>query len=77
MVRTIPFSCPGRFVVLLDNMGLSLYTKSRKQLGGMKRMYHKIKSVKALENMKLSVVFQDGTEKAYNIRTRYSVFPQF
>lgn len=40
-------------------------------------MYHKIKLVKALNNLKLSVVFQDGTEKEYNVGAVSSVFPQF
>lgn len=40
-------------------------------------MYHKIKSVKALDNLKLWAVFQDGTEKEYNVRALDSMFPQF
>ena len=40
-------------------------------------MYRKIKSVKPLENLKLSAVFQDGTEKEYNVGALTSVFPQF
>ncbi len=40
-------------------------------------MYRKIKSVKALDNLKLLAVFQDGTEKEYNVRVLSSVFPQF
>ena len=40
-------------------------------------MYHKIKSIKALDNLKLLAVFQDGTEKEYNVRALSSVFPQF
>lgn len=40
-------------------------------------MYRKIKSVKPLNNLKLSAVFQDGTEKEYNVGALSSVFPQF
>lgn len=40
-------------------------------------MYRKIKSVKPLDNLKLSAVFQDGTEKEYNVGALSSVFPQF
>lgn len=40
-------------------------------------MYRKIKSVKPLDNLRLSAVFQDGTEKEYNIDELCSVFPQF
>lgn len=40
-------------------------------------MYHKIKSVKALDNLKLLAVFQDGTEKEYNVKALESIFPQF
>lgn len=40
-------------------------------------MFRKIKSVKALEDLKLSAVFQDGTEKEYNVGMLSSVFPQF
>ncbi|MBQ9767933.1 MAG: DUF2442 domain-containing protein [Lachnospiraceae bacterium] len=40
-------------------------------------MTHRIKFVKALDNLKLSVVFQSGTEKEYNVRGLYPVFPQF
>ena len=40
-------------------------------------MYHKIKTIKALDNLKLLAVFQDGTEKEYNVRTLDSIFPQF
>ncbi len=40
-------------------------------------MYRKIKSVKPLNNLKLSAVFQDGTEKEYNVGMLSSVFPQF
>lgn len=40
-------------------------------------MYRKIKSVKPLDNLKLSAVFQDGTEKEYNVRALGAVFPQF
>lgn len=40
-------------------------------------MYRKVKSIKALENLKLLAVFQDGTEKEYNVGAVSSVFPQF
>lgn len=40
-------------------------------------MYRKIKSVKPLNNLKLSAVFQDGTEKEYNVGALSSAFPQF
>ncbi len=40
-------------------------------------MYRKIKSIKPLDNLKLSAVFQDGTEKEYNVRALGAVFPQF
>ena len=40
-------------------------------------MTHRIISVKPLDNMILSVVFQNGTEKEYNIRNLYSIFSQF
>ncbi len=40
-------------------------------------MYRKIKSVRPLNNLKLSAVFQDGTEKEYNVGALSSVFPQF
>lgn len=40
-------------------------------------MTHRIKSVKPLNDLRLSVVFQNGTEKEYDIHNLYSVFPQF
>ncbi len=40
-------------------------------------MTHKIKSVKPMENVTLLVAFQNGTEKIYDIRILYPVFPQF
>ena len=40
-------------------------------------MTHRIISVKPMDNMILSVVFQDGIEKTYDIRSLYDVFPQF
>lgn len=40
-------------------------------------MTHRIISAKALGNMTLSIVFQNGTEKEYDIRQLYSIFPQF
>lgn len=30
-------------------------------------MFHKIKDVKPLENFILKIIFQDGTEKYYNV----------
>ena len=40
-------------------------------------MTHKIKSVKPMENLTLLVEFQNGTEKTYDMRTLYPIFPQF
>lgn len=40
-------------------------------------MTHRIIEVKALENFVVSVVFQDGIEKVYDIRSLYSKYPQF
>lgn len=40
-------------------------------------MMHRIKSVKALENLTISVVFQNGVEKTYDIRMLYPQLPQF
>lgn len=40
-------------------------------------MTHRIKSVKPLKDLKLSVLFQNGVEKEYDIHNLYSVFPQF
>lgn len=40
-------------------------------------MTHKIVSVKPMENFILLVVFQNGIEKTYDMRTLYPVFPQF
>lgn len=40
-------------------------------------MFRKIKSVKPMTNLKVSAVFQDGTEKEYNVGMLSSVFPQF
>jgi DNA-binding XRE family transcriptional regulator len=40
-------------------------------------MTHRIKSVRPLENFVLSVVFQNGVEKEYDMRRLYPVFPQF
>lgn len=40
-------------------------------------MTHRIKSVKPLNDLKLSVLFQNGVEKEYDIRDLYPVFPQF
>jgi DNA-binding XRE family transcriptional regulator len=40
-------------------------------------MTHRIKSVKPLENFVISVVFQNGVEKKYDMRNLYPEFPQF
>ena len=40
-------------------------------------MTHRIKSVKALENVTLLVQFQNGIEKKYDIKSLYCIFPQF
>lgn len=40
-------------------------------------MTHRIKSVKPLNDLKLSVLFQNGVEKEYDIHGLYPVFPQF
>ena len=40
-------------------------------------MTHRIISVKPMDNMMLSVVFQNGIEKTYDISSLYDVFPQF
>ena len=40
-------------------------------------MTHRIISAKPLDNMILSVVFQNGIEKAYDVRNLYSILPQF
>lgn len=40
-------------------------------------MTHKIKSVKPMENFTLYVEFQNGTEKTYDMRNLYPIFPQF
>ena len=40
-------------------------------------MAHRIISVKPIDNMMLSVVFQNGIEKTYDISSLYDVFPQF
>lgn len=40
-------------------------------------MFHKIKSVKALKNYNLLVVFQNGIEKTYDMHQLYAAFPQF
>ncbi|MBR2401550.1 MAG: DUF2442 domain-containing protein [Lachnospiraceae bacterium] len=40
-------------------------------------MTHRIISVTPLDNMILSVVFQNGIEKVYDVRSLYDVFPQF
>lgn len=40
-------------------------------------MTHKIQSVKPLNDLRLSVIFQNGVEKEYDIHNLYSVLPQF
>lgn len=40
-------------------------------------MTHRIQSVKPLNDLRLSVLFQNGVEKEYDIHNLYSVFPQF
>ena len=40
-------------------------------------MAHRIISVKPMDNMILSVVFQNGVEKMYDIKKLYDTFPQF
>lgn len=40
-------------------------------------MTHKIQSVKPLNDLRLSVLFQNGVEKEYDIHNLYSVLPQF
>ncbi len=40
-------------------------------------MTHRITDVKPLDNFVVFVVFQDGTEKEYDIRNMYEKFPQF
>lgn len=40
-------------------------------------MTHRIISVKPMDNMILSVVFQNGIEKTYDISSLYDMFPQF
>lgn len=40
-------------------------------------MIHKIKEVKTLDNLVLSVIFQDGVEKEYDVKQLFTVFPQF
>ncbi len=40
-------------------------------------MTHRITDVKPLDNFVVFVIFQDGTEKEYDIRNMYEKFPQF
>lgn len=40
-------------------------------------MTHRINTVKPLENFVVSVIFQNGVEKEYDIRQLFSNFPQF
>ena len=39
-------------------------------------MSHKLKSVRALNDLILLAIFQDGTEKMYDIKQLFTVFPQ-
>jgi len=38
---------------------------------------HRIKQVQTLDDLQLSVVFQNGVEKCYDVRSLFSAFPQF
>lgn len=38
---------------------------------------HKIKSVKPLDSFVISVIFQNGVEKTYDMKTLFHTFPQF
>ena len=40
-------------------------------------MAHRIIEVKTLDNFVVSVIFQDGVEKEYDVKQLFSVFPQF
>lgn len=40
-------------------------------------MTHRIQTVKPLENLTLSVLFQNGVEKNYDMHILFSMFPQF
>lgn len=40
-------------------------------------MTHRIIKVKTLESFVVSIVFQDGTEKVYDLRKLFSKYPQF
>lgn len=40
-------------------------------------MAHRIKEVRALENFVVSVKFQDGVEKEYDMKNLFPAFPQF
>lgn len=40
-------------------------------------MTHRIKTVKVLRDFTISVIFQDGTEKEYDVRILYENYPQF
>lgn len=40
-------------------------------------MIYRVRSVKPLENLELSVLFQNGVEKRIDIQGLFSVFPQF
>lgn len=38
-------------------------------------LFHKIKQIEALDNLTLLAVFSDGTEKKYDVRQMFSLFP--
>ena len=40
-------------------------------------MTHRVKKVRTLENFVVSVVFQNGTAKEYDVKTLFLQFPQF
>lgn len=42
-----------------------------------KKMTHRIESVKPLKDLKLSVIFKNGVEKEYDLHILYGRFPQF
>lgn len=40
-------------------------------------MTHRIKEVRTLKNFVVSVIFQDGTEKTYDMQRLFAAYPQF
>ncbi len=40
-------------------------------------MTHRIKQIQPLDNLQLSVIFQNGVEKRYDMRVLFSIFHQF